>query len=286
MMAMVFAAFSAWAVANEASSQRRPTGIERRVIASLPSSHGHRADVLARLDLTRPFATRTHWTFLVARLPGSHLGGGSPEPVAGGALAECFVDASTPRCQASTPPAISSSAWFSTPVHFDSATVVVAGPGHTEPRLLVKTGSAYGGDGSHAIFTQLFAYERSVDRFKLVFSNITGSNNNQETRFVAHGPLRGDVLAAVPTSTAPYAYWISVYVRSPTGDRLVRALRYRSATRYGDGIPLAVIDAEMPSILAHFGQRHPGEPLPIPDRLPPGCFGHLFLRRGVEWCRR
>jgi hypothetical protein len=32
------------------------------------------------------------------------------------------------------------------------------------------------------------------------------------------------------------------------------ALRYRSVTRYGDGNPVPVIDAEMPNILRHLGR--------------------------------
>jgi len=229
------------------------TEVNKAVIASLPTSHGSSADIVERLDLTGPFETRTHWELVVARVPGTRLDALSLQPVTSGTLAECFVNGLTPHCKYSMPPKPSSLSWYSTPVDLYSTTVVFAGAHHSEPLLLVKAGSAHGGNGGHTIFSQLFTYVRSANRFKSVFSNTTGSNNNQETRFIDDGPLRGDVIVAVPTENAPYAYWVSVYVR-PGDSRYSRVLRYRSATRYGDGNPMAVIDSEMPNILERLGK--------------------------------
>ena len=241
------------ALATQPATQTPQTEVGKRAIASLPTLHESSADILERLDLTRPFETRTHWMFVVARVPGSRLDALSLQPVPSGTLAECFVNGLTPHCRYSMPSKPSSLSWYSTPVDFYSTTVVFAGAHHSEPLLLVKAGSAHGGDGSHAIFSQLFSYRRSTNRFEPVFSNTTGSNNSQETRFMDHGPLRGDVIVAVPTENAPYAYWVSVYVRH--GDtRYSRVLRYRSATRYRDGNSLAVIDSEMPNILKRLGK--------------------------------
>lgn len=241
------------ALAAQSATQIPQIDISNRVIASLPTLHGSSADIVERLDLTHPFETRNHWTFVVARVPGARLDALSLQPLPSGTLAECFVKGLTPHCKYSMPPKPSSLSWYSTPVDLYSTTVVFAGAHHSEPLLLVKAGSARGGDGGHTIFSQLFTYDRSTNRFEPVFSNTTGSNNNQETRFIDRGPLRGDVIVAVPTENPRYAYWVSVYVRH--GDtRYSRVLRYRSATRYGDGNPLAVIDSEMPNILKRLGK--------------------------------
>lgn len=258
--------------------------IEQRVIASLPARHGASAHIVYHLDLTRLFDTRTRWTFVIATLPGSHFSASSGKMVDGGPLAQCFVNGLAPHCSYAMPHNASRLSWFAIPLHFYSARAVFAGANHSRPLLLIRTAAAYAGDGSHGIFTRLFRYDRRKNRFDTVFSNSTGSNNNQETRFIGHGPLRGDIIVAVPTATAPYAFWVSVYVRGKDGQYSDRALRYRSATRYGDGNPLSVIDSEMPNILERLGKRHPGDALPIPRRLPSGCTPHFFIRHGEEWC--
>jgi hypothetical protein len=70
------------------------------------------------------------------------------------------------------------------------------------------------------------------------------------------------VIAAEPTDDAPYAYWIAVSRLGAGG--YAQALRYRSATRYGDGNPLSVIDSEMPNILQRLGLWRSGSPPPLP----------------------
>jgi len=238
--------------------------------------HGRTADVIVNLDLTRPFETRTQWTFAAAILPGSHFDGAAGQAVDGGALARCFIDESVSHCRYETPK--DDSDWFSTPIELYSAKVVFAGPDKTLPLLLIKTGSAHGGNGSHGIYTELFTYDIQSVLFRSVFSNATGSNNNQETRFIEEGPLRGEVIVADPTPSAPFGFWISVYARNAK-DRFSRSLRYRSATHYGDGNHLAVIDSEMPGILRRMGLWGPGDPLPAPQ----GC-SRPVLRHGEEWC--
>lgn len=116
-----------------------------------------------------------------------------------------------------------------------------------------------------------------------MFVGETSSNNNQETRFVTHGPIRGDVIVARPTDDAPYTYWIEVYALGKSGS-YERILRYRGHTGYNDGNPLAVIDSEMPAILEHMGLWRRGDPLPIP-RLRPHACSRFVLRHDEEWCR-
>jgi hypothetical protein len=265
------------AVVGERAATISSTEIERRVIASLPKSQGRGAHVVADLDLTGPFRTQTRWTFVAAILAGSHFSGADAGPVDGGALGQCFVDGVTPHCTYGIPK--TDTDWYSTPIQLYSAEVVFRGANRTLPLLMVTSGSAFGGDGSHAIFTRLFTYDRRLNRFKNVFSHATGSNNNQKTRFLEHGPLRGDIVVDEPTSSAPYGYWISVYTWSGS-DGYSLALRYRSATHYGDGNRLAVIDSEMPGILRRLGLWKAGDPLPA----PPGCT-HPGLRHGEEWCQ-
>ena len=262
------------ALANQPSAQNSPMAIDRSVISSLPTSDGQSAEIVEHLDLTRPFDTQSHWTFVAAILPGSHPDGASEEPVKGGPLARCFVDELNPHCAYTTPS--SDLGWFSTPVQLYSAEVVFAGADNTRPLLLIRSGSASGGDGGHSIYTELFAYDRRLGEFKSVFSNATGSNNNQKTRFMQGGPLRGDVIVDEP---AGCCYRIDVYRRGPSG-RYASILRYRSHTVYGDGNPLSVSDSEMPEILRRLGLWRQGDELPIPHE---GCTP--VMRRGEEWCK-
>lgn len=273
------------APAKQAPSHIPAAEIDSHVIASLPKWHGNSADIVHHLDLTHAFGTRVQWTFVVAKLPLTRPNAFG-ETVDRGPLAVCFVRKLTPQCTYSAPHRAPFWAWISTVVHLYSAKVVFAGADRTHPLLLVKSGSPSGVDGGHAIYTQLYTYDRCKNKFKSVFSNSVGSNNNQETRFVRHGPLRGDIIVARPTSSAPYAYRISVYAWNRKAPYSHRVLRYRSNTRYGDGNPLAVIDSEMPNILRDLGEWRPSDPLPIPRHLPSRCTHHLFLRRGEEWCRQ
>lgn len=259
-------------------------GIERRVVAALPTDQGRRATVVSHMSLTASFATRARWTFVLARVPGMHFSAAQMKPVQGGPLAECFVRNAVPHCHYSRPPAIHSERWFDIPLHFLSLRVVHAGPNRTRPLLLFAANSAVAMDGGHAIFTRLYTYDRARDRFSVAFADITGSNNNQRTQFMTHGPLRGDVIETVPTGTPPFVYWVSVYAMGQAG-RYERILRYRSDTRYGDGNRLSVVDSEMANILHRLGKWHPGEPLPIPRHRQSFCAGGLVLRHWEEWCR-
>jgi hypothetical protein len=275
--ALLLHGVSGEAPAGEPPAQASATAIDQSVISSLPRTNGQGAEIVMHIDLSRLFATPSRWTFVAAVLPGSHPDGASDEPVRGGPLARCFVGELTPHCTYGTPG--NDLDWFSTPVQLYSAKVVFAGSDDTHPLLYTKAGSAYGGNGSHAIFSELFTYDAMSNEFRSVFANSTGSNNNQETRFVERGPLRGDVIVVEPTASVPF-YWISVYGWNGTNQYSQRAPRFRSATRYGDGNRLAVIDSDMPEILRRMGLWQAGDPLPA----PPGC-DHPVLRHGEEWCQ-
>lgn len=144
--------------------------------------------------------------------------------------------------------------------------------------FLLSIGSRFADDGDQVVGTQLYAYDRGRGSFALVYSHRTACNNNQEIRFIAEGPLQGGIVSVEPTRDAPFGYWVSV-------DRLTthayqEVLRYRSATTYGDGNPLAVIDAEMPNIQRRMGLWKAGMPLPLPKHDCPSP--HLV--KSVLWC--
>lgn len=277
VLAAIIAAIGAFSERALADDLAR---INEVVIASLPARQGNKAEVIRDFALTHPFGTREEWTLVIAKFVGPPPAELSQTENAG-PLAVCFVEGMTPHCNRAFGQDGAGESWFSIPYHLLSIQLVFAG---RHPLLLMRTAGPHGGNGSHLIETQLFEYDRRSDRFESVFAHGTGSNNNQDTRFIQHGPLRGDIIVAEPTETAPYAYWISVYARNKAGQYSELALRYRSHTRYGDGNPLAVIDAEMPSLLKHFGKWKRGDPLPLPIRMPSNCTGHLFLRSGAEWC--
>lgn len=178
---------------------------------------------------------------------------------------------------AKPPPPLAPDAWAA---HFlDRAEIVWPHGKSARPLLLLRTSSLPSGNGDQAVFTQLFAYRRAADRFQQVYGKMTGRNRNEEVRYVEAGPLAGAVIAAEPTSDAPYGYWIEV--SRLTASYMYRpVLRYRSATHYGDGNSLAVIDSEMPAILQRLGLSRMGSPLP----LPKGRCLHPSLVKHELWC--
>jgi hypothetical protein len=263
---LLFIAAASTAIENEPSRQISSTDIEQSVISSLPKANGKSAEIVEDLDLTQPFKTQSQWTFIVANLPGSQEDGVGDEIDSGG-LVVCFVERSTPHCDQVS---------LSNAVSLSSADVVFAGADHTDPLLLVRANSAGGADGNHSIDTEIWRFDGARDQFTSIFSNSTGSNNNQRTRFVDEGPLRGDVIVDVP---AGCCYFIDVYRQEPSG-RYVSVLGYQGRTVYGDGNPLSVADSEMPEILRRLGLWHKGDALPIPHE---GC--NPVMRRGEEWCQ-
>ena len=111
------------------------------------------------------------------------------------------------------------------------------------PLLLVQTASLHSGDGDQAIYTQLLAYRAGADKFAPVYAHETGRNNNQEVPLSPRGPLirRGDRRRTDPGSALRLLdhgepAWAGLH-------HLAEVLRYRSATGYGDGNQLAVIDS-------------------------------------------
>lgn len=169
------------------------------------------------------------------------------------------------------------------PYHFLGEGVVYASRNKSNPLLFVQVCTSEMFDGNCGVATALYKYDKQTDHFNRVFLNVTGRNNNEETRFVDSGPIQGDVIVNYPTQSAPYTYWVEVYRAAKSG-QYGRILRYRGRTGYSDGNPLAVADSEMPEILRRLGLWKPGDPLPVPANLPKGC-RDLVMRHDEEWCK-
>ena len=271
-----------------AQTQPDTTAIDRAVISKLSAQFGINSKVITHLDLTQPFQTKSRWTLVAAKQPDEESsatdGLGEPE----GAISLCFVENNEPDCSEE----MFLARFREEKLSFVSGTgpfyelfasdIVFAGPGRTLPLLRIKSCTTRGANGNCGVSTFLFAYDRTAERFRVVFFNMMGRNNNQEARFVENGHVLGSVIVAYPTNDAPFTYFVEVYKRVSDGD-YSQVLRYRGNTRYGDGNPLAVIDSEMPETLRRLGLWKEGDALPVPPRMPQRCT-RLVMRKGVEWC--
>lgn len=257
--------------------------VDQLVISALLHQGIMKPTVISHIDLTKPFDTDTQWTFVAIQ-----EGGQPPTQIAQieeyGPILVCLVKGSTPDCDEHFYENVSTARpWFDTPYHLLASGIVEASGDKAQPLLLVKTCTAESFNGNCGVATALYRYDRPADSFSRVFLNVTGRNNNEETRFVQRGPLQGDVIVVYPTEHAPYTYWVEVY-RARQPGQYIRILRYRGHTGYSDGNPLAVADSEMPEILRQLGFWRRGDVLPVPAHMPKGC-SDLFMRRDEEWCK-
>src|SRR5579863_7055504 len=272
----------------DAQTRLDATAIDQAVISKLSAQFGIHSKVVTHLDLTQPFQTRSRWSLVVAKQPDEES---SVEDGAGsriGAVSFCFVENGEPDCSEEMFLAkyreenVSFVSGEPTFHELLASDVVFSGPGKTLPLLKIKSCMNRGANGNCGVSMFLFAYDRKAERFRVVFFNMTGRNNNEETRLVESGPLMGSVIVAYPTSDAPFTYFVEVYKRTSDSE-YSRVLKYRGKTGYGDGNPLAVIDSEMPETLRRLGLWKPGDALLVPPHMPGRCTG-LVMRKGIEWC--
>ena len=235
-----------------------------------------------QIDLGKPFHARSPWQLVVKYgAPVEDYGGN----VAPGALTLCLQRDPQGPCHSEQvfPPLRTTTSDYTNawePHYLRIAKLVYPRGKHAAPFLLIVTGSLNAGDGDQILATQLICYDADRDAFRRVYSKSTGQNNNQEVRFVPDGLLRGSVIAAEPQEHSPYGYWITVNRLLPEGT-YHEVLRYRSATHYGDGNRLAVIDSEMPNIYRRLGLWKRGEPIPTPDGK--SC-KRPALKHSELWC--
>jgi hypothetical protein len=272
----------------DAQTRLDATAIDQAVISKLSAQFGINSKVIKHLGLTETFQTKPRWSLVVAKQPDEESsvedGGGNRI----GAVSLCFVENDVPDCSEEMFLAkyreekVSFVSGEPTFHELFASDVVFSGPRRTVPLLRISSCMNRGANGNCGVSTFLFAYDRKAERFRVVFFNMTGRNNNEETRFVENGPLLGSVIVAYPTSDAPFTYFVEVYKRTSDSE-YSRTLRYRGHTGYGDGNRLAVIDSEMPETLRKLGLWRTGDTLPVPPSVPGGCT-RLLMRKGVEWC--
>lgn len=184
--------------------------VDQSILTTLSHQGTATSKVISHIDLTKPFGTVAQWTLVVVQE------GGLPptQNEDHGPILVCLVKATTPDCdqyQYLYRNRSSEPSWFDTLCHLLASSIVYAGRNRSRPFLLVKVCTAESFNDNCGIATALYRYDRQANRFARVFHNITGRNNNQDTRFVESGPIQGDVIVDYPTVHAPYTYWIEVY---------------------------------------------------------------------------
>jgi len=234
---------------------------------------------LMTLDLEKPFSTRSAWRFTATQDADVADPTGFLDDKVPGPVHLCLRKTPAAPCDPSLKATVGEpgkSDFFIEPHELAQARIVHGPTG--QALLLVQTGSVHSGNGDQLVRTQVLAYQSAEDRFERVYEHMTGHNNNQQVRYIETGPLKGDIVSVEPTQDAPFGFWVVVSAPADGGFRQV--LRYRSATRYGDGNPLAVIDSEMPNMAQRLGLWKPGSPLPLPaGACPSPHLVHMAL-----WC--
>jgi hypothetical protein len=224
--------------------------------------HPAQDKLISSIDLSQSIGTKSSWRFMALQGPDTTesvtMG---PIP---GKIRLCVTRDNGASCFPSLDHVLRSSAGdddYSDPRYLTDARIVH--PRTDRPLLFIQAASQQSGDGDQRVATMALAYDHAQDSFSLVYAKQTGRNNNQEIRYITDGPLLGEIISAEPTDNAPFGFWITVDRLGPTAG-YKQVLRYRSATRYGDGNTLAVIDSDMPNILQKLSLWHPGMKLPLP----------------------
>jgi len=253
------------------------------ILATIVAAQSVTSSVISNIGLSKPFSTREDWRFIATQGPlvsGHDTPSGGEEP---GKIQLCLRAAPTAPCdpelQNDSGAASSAKSFFTQPHYLRTVKIVYPRGRADQPLLFVQTGSVHSGDGNQLVFTQVLAYKSSHNGFVRIYQYKTGTNMNEEVRYISSGRLKGDIISADPTENAPYGYWVAVNVLTPQYT-YETVLRYRSATHYGDSNPLAVIDSEMPNIERRLGYWKAGMALPLPSgACPKARLIHMEL-----WC--
>jgi hypothetical protein len=224
--------------------------------------------IVSRIDLSSAFGARPGWRFL--GFQGAEIADDfEVDGRAPGAIRLCISRDGGRTCHPDLSHLLSVDGETdsnSVPHFLNRARVVRPRPG--QALLLIQVASLHSGDGGQRVATAALTYDRARNEFVSAYEYWVGHNRNDEIRYITSGPLEGAIISAEPTGDAPFGFWIVVNQLAPTG-HYRKVLRYRSATHYADGNPLAVIDSEMPNIQQRLGLWRPGQPLPLPARRCP-----------------
>lgn len=251
-------------------------------LATVVAAQTITSTVISNIDLSKPFSTREAWRFIATQGPPVDTASGLGKE--SGEIQLCLRAAPSVPCDPQLLNALdtaSNANGVATQPHYLKAVKIVYPRGSADqPVLFVQTASMHGGDGSQLVLTQVLAYDNSQSRFLRIYQYTTGTNENEEVRYISSGRLKGDIISVDPTENAPYGYWVTVNVLTPQSTYKT-VLRYRSATHYGDNNHLAVIDSEMPNIEQRLGYWKPGMALPLPS----GACPRPRLIRMELWCK-
>lgn len=249
-------------------------------LATVLAAQSTTSSVISNIDMSKPFSTREAWRFVATQGPPVDGLYDNKEP---GQIQLCLRASPSAPCDPQLVNVLgdtsSADDRFTQPHYLNSVKIVYPRGSADQPVLFVQTASLHSGDGNQGVLTQVLAYDNSQNRFLRIYQYTTGTNNNEEVRYISSGRLKGDIISVDPTENAPYGYWVTVNALTPQYTYKT-VLRYRSATHYGDNNPLAVIDSEMPNIERHLGYWKPGMPLPLPSR---GCPRPRLIRMEL-WC--
>jgi len=232
----------------------------------------------SNIDLSVPFHTRSPWRFTAIQEAAIADAFSDPDDKAPGRFTLCLSHDGQKDCEPTLFHTLGNDTQPWSGPHFLREAEIKQPEGR--PLLLIQSAGLWSGDGDYGIETIAFRYNATEDRFVVAYLHVAEHNRNGDVRYMVTGPLRGAFISADATEDAPYAYWIVVN-KIGAGDIYHPVLRYRSATRYGDGNPLAVIDSEMPNIEQRLHLWRPSQSLPLPPR--PCAKPHLV--KGALWCQ-
>lgn len=250
------------------------------LIGAVPAPVPPTYRMVLTLSLSEPFDAPADWRLVVRQGPDIPDPLGEPEDKAPGVLRLCISPDGGRTCRPGLENLLASGDsddLFSTPHFLNDARIVH--PRGDLPLLLIQISSLHSTNGDQRVATTGLIYDRARNGFIPIYTKRTGRNNNQEIRYIGTGPLQGAMISAEPTSDAPFAFWMTVNRIGP-GNRYRQVLRYRSATRYGDGNPLAVIDSEMPNLQQRLGLWRPGMKVPVPAG---SCPAPRLIQQAL-WC--
>lgn len=235
--------------------------------------------VIARIDLSRPFHLPPGASFIATQGPevDDPVYEGEKAP---GLIHLCLRFALSAPCAPDLDDALKQN-WpadsFSSIRYLEIGRVEFPNGAAKAPLIHLQVSSFHSGDNDQRRVAEIFV--RRGGRFEVAYRENIGNNHNEEVRYIRSGPLKGSIIAALSPYGPPFSYVLKVS-RLTTDYRYKQVLRYRSATIYGDGNPLAVIDSEMPNILRQLGLWHTGQPLPLPSSPCP----HPHLVKTELWC--
>jgi hypothetical protein len=235
--------------------------------------------VIARIDLSKPFHLPAGASFIATQGPevDDPIYEGEKAP---GLIHLCLRAALSAPCAPTLDDALrqgEQADWFSSIRYLEIDRLEYPNGGARPPLIHLQVSSLHSGDGDQRRVVEILA--RRAGRFEVIYRQYIGNNHNEEARYIRSGPLKGSVVAALSPFGPPFSYVLKVSRLTPDY-RYRQVLRYRSATIYGDGNPLAVIDSEMPNILRRLGLWQPGQPLPLPSSPCP----HPHLVKTELWC--